>query len=333
MVQERLGAMILVLQLPIEVDGDFIGIIDLFEMRSYVWSGDDLESPVDIGPVSDEMLDEATLSREALLEGLSDFDDDLLEQLLESEDPSIEYVKSVIRRTTISGDAVPVLCGSAFKNKGVKLLLDAVLDYLPAPTDIPPITGLKIKSKVVTDEAVSRVADDDAPFAALAFKITTDPYVGQLVYLRVYSGTVKVGNNVWNSTKNRRERLGRLLRMHANQREDITECFAGDVVAAVGMKGVTTGDTLCLEKGQLLLERIEFPEPVIRIAIEPKTKADQDKLSGALERLAQEDPSFKVAVDPETGQTLIAGMGELHLEVIVDRLLREFKVTANVGKP
>jgi elongation factor G len=192
---------------------------------------------------------------------------------------------------------------------------------------------LKIKSKVVTDEAVSRVADDDAPFAALAFKITTDPYVGQFVYLRVYSGTVKVGNNVWNSTKNRRERLGRLLRMHANQREDITECFAGDVVAAVGMKGVTTGDTLCLEKGQLLLERIEFPEPVIRIAIEPKTKADQDKLSGALERLAQEDPSFKVAVDPETGQTLIAGMGEFHLEVIVDRLLREFKVTANVGKP
>jgi elongation factor G len=333
MVQERLGATTLVLQLPIEVDGDFIGIIDLLEMRSYVWSGDDPESPVDIGPVSDEMLDEATLSREALLEGLSDFDDDLLEQLLESEDPSIEYVKSVIRRTTISGDAVPVLCGSAFKNKGVKLLLDAVLDYLPAPMDILPIIGLKIKSKVVTDEAVSRAADDDAPFAALAFKITTDPYVGQLVYLRVYSGTVKVGNNVWNSTKNRRERLGRLLRMHANQREDITECFAGDVVAAVGMKGVTTGDTLCLEKGQLLLERIEFPEPVIRIAIEPKTKADQDKLSGALERLAQEDPSFKVAVDPETGQTLIAGMGELHLEVIVDRLLREFKVTANVGKP
>jgi elongation factor G len=333
MVQERLGAETLVLQLPILRDGDFIGIIDLVEMRSYVWSGDDPESPIDIGPVSGDIADDAHLVRETLLEGLSNYDDALLELLVEGDEPSVVQIKNIIRRITITGKAVPVFCGSAFKNKGVRLLLDGVLDYLPAPTDIPPITGLRITSKQVTEERVTRPADDDAPFSALAFKITTDPYVGQLVYLRVYSGSVKVGANVWNSTRGRRERLGRLLRMHANQREDITECFAGDVIAVVGMKGVTTGDTLCLENGQLLLERIDFPEPVIRIAIEPKTKADQDKLSGALARLAQEDPSFKVAVDPETGQTLIAGMGELHLEVIVDRLLREFKVTANVGKP
>ncbi|MBV71551.1 MAG: elongation factor G [Myxococcales bacterium] len=333
MVQDRLGAETHVIQLPIHVDGDFRGLVDLIESRSFIWSGDDPESPFEIGPIPADMVDEAELSRETLLENLSNHDDDLLELLLEGEEPSVDMIKSVLRRTTIAGKSVPVLCGSAFRNKGVRLLLDAVVDYLPSPKDVPAITGLKVKSKVVSDEEVSRPADDDAPFAALAFKIATDSYVGQLVYLRVYSGCVKVGNNVWNSTKGRRERLGRLLRMHANQREDIKECFAGDVVAAVGMKGVSTGDTLCLENGQVVLEKIEFPEPVIRIAIEPKTKADQDKLSGALDRLAQEDPSFKVSVDPETGQTLVAGMGELHLEVIVDRLLREFKVTANVGKP
>jgi elongation factor G len=333
MVQDRLGAETLVLQRPIVVDGDFRGIIDLVEMQAYHWSGDDAESPFDVGPVSDEYADEASLSREAMLEGLSNYDDSLLEILLEGEEPAVELIKDVIRRTTIAGKAVPVLCGSAFKFKGVRLLLNAVIDYLPAPIDVPPISGLKVKSKVVTDEVVTREADDTAPFSALAFKITTDPYVGQLVYLRVYSGSLKVGNGIWNSTKGQRERLGRLLRMHANQREDIEACVAGDVVAVVGMKGVTTGDTLCSENAQLLLERIEFPEPVIRIAIEPKTKADQDKLTGALERLAQEDPSFKVYIDPDTGQTLIAGMGELHLEIIVDRLLREFKVGANVGKP
>ncbi|MGC6419200.1 MAG: elongation factor G [Bradymonadia bacterium] len=333
MVQERLGANTQVVQLPIHDDGTFVGVVDLIGEKAYVWQGDDPESAFEAGPIPAHMADEAASSREMLLEGLANHDDGLLELLLEGEQPSVELIKSVLRRATIQGEAVPVLCGSAFRNKGVRLLLDAVIDYLPSPTDVPAITGLKVKGKNVTEDVVERAADDSAPFSALAFKIATDPYVGQLVYLRVYSGSVKVGNNIWNSSKGRRERLGRLLRMHANQREDITECYAGDVVAAVGMKGVTTGDTLCLENGQLLLENIEFPEPVIKIAIEPKTKADQDKLSGALDRLAQEDPSFKVSVDPETGQTLVAGMGELHLEVIVDRLLREFKVTANVGKP
>ena len=333
MVQDRLGSETLVLQRPYMVDGDFRGIVDLVEMKSAIWSGDDPESPFEIGPVPEDYADEASLHREALLESASNYDDDLMELVLEGDEVPIETLKSVIRNATLSGQANPVLCGSAFKNKGVHLLLDAVIDYLPSPTDVPAIEGLRVKSKAVTDEVVTRSASDEEPFAALAFKITTDPYVGQLVYLRVYSGTVKAGAQVWNAAKGRRERLGRLLRMHANQREDIEVCYAGDVVAAVGVKGVTTGDTLCAENGQLLLERIEFPEPVIRIAIEPKTKADEDKLTGALDRLAMEDPSFKVSVDPETGQTLIAGMGELHLEVIVDRLMREFKVTANVGKP
>jgi elongation factor G len=254
MVHERLGAETLVLQRPILVDGDFRGIIDLVEMRAYQWSGDHAESPFDVGPIGDDMADEASLSREALLEALSNYDDSILEMILEGEEPPVEQIKDVIRSTTIAGKAIPVLCGSAFKFKGVRLLLDAVIDYLPAPTDVPPITGLRVKSKVVTEETVTRPADDSAPFAALAFKITTDSYVGQLVYLRVYSGMLKVGNGVWNSTKGQRERLGRLLRMHANQREDIEACVAGDVVAAVGMKGVTTGDTLCAENAQVLLE-------------------------------------------------------------------------------
>jgi elongation factor G len=332
MVQERLGATVFVLQRPIMVDDSFVGVVDLVEMKSHVWSGDDPESPFEKGPIPDDLLDEATLHREALLEAVSDFDDDLLEMVLEGQEPTDSQLKGLLRKITLSGEVTPVLCGSAFKNKGVQLLLDAVVDYLPSPTEVPPVRGLRVKSKTVTEEVAERQADDDEPFAALAFKIAVDPYVGQLTYLRVYSGSLKAGSMIWNAAKGRRERVGRLLRMHANQREDIEFCYAGDVIAAVGMKGVTTGETLCAENGQLLLETIDFPEPVIRIAIEPKTKADQDKLSGALDRLAQEDPSFKV-MESETGQTLIAGMGELHLEVIVDRLLREFKVSANVGKP
>ena len=333
MVNDRLGAQTLVLQRPVFIDDTFRSVIDLVEMKQYVWSGDDPESPVEEGAIDPAHLEDATLHRELLLESLSNHDDDLLEMILEGEEPEADFVRSLVRKVTLAFDAVPVLCGAAFKNKGVRLLLDAVVQYLPSPTDVPAVSGLKVKNKQVLEESVERQPADDEPFAALAFKIATDSFVGQLTYLRVYSGTLKAGGTVWNPGKSRRERVGRLLRMHANQREDIKEVYAGDIVAAVGMKGVVTGDTLCSEGGQLVLERMEFPAPVIRIAIEPKTKADQDKLSDALSRLAIEDPSFQVNVDPETGQTLIAGMGELHLEIIISRLLAEFKVVANVGKP
>jgi elongation factor G len=333
MLQERFALPALVVQRPIIVDHQFRGILDLVEMAEYVWNSDDPDEPVEKSPVADERRTDAELHREILLESLANHDDAFLEMVLEGEDPGPERIRALIRKVTLTLDGVPILCGSAFKNKGVKLLLDAVTHYLPSPIDIPPVKGLKIKSKAVTEEVVERAPRDDEPFAALAFKITTDAYVGQLTYIRVYSGTLKAGTVIWNAAKHRRERLGRLLRMHANQREDIDECYAGDIVAVVGAKGVTTGETLCTEGGQLLLENIDFPEPVIRIAIEPKTKADQDKLSGALDRLSLEDPSFNVQVDKDTGQTLIAGMGELHLEVICARLLREFNVGANVGKP
>jgi elongation factor G len=333
MVTDRLGAQTLVLQRPVFTDDSFRSVIDLVEMKQHVWSGDDPESPVETGDIDAAYLDEAAMHRELLLESLSNHDDALLEMILEGQEPEADFLRTLVRKVTLAFDAVPVLCGAAFKNKGVQLLLDAVVQYLPSPTDVPAVSGLKIKNKKVLEEAVERQPADDEPFAALAFKIATDSFVGQLTYLRVYSGTLKAGGTVWNPGKGRRERVGRLLRMHANQREDIKEIYAGDIVAAVGMKGVVTGDTLCSEGGQLVLERMEFPEPVIRIAIEPKTKADQDKLSDALARLAIEDPSFQVNVDPETGQTLIAGMGELHLEIIISRLLAEFKVVANVGKP
>jgi elongation factor G len=334
MVNDRLGADTLVLQRPFMEDGLFIGILDLVEMRTLVWSGDKPESDVEVASALEgPYAHEAALYREAFLEALSNHDDGIFESICEGEEPTLEKIQAVIRSVTISGKAVPVLCGSAFKNKGVRLLLDAICAYLPSPSEVAAVQGLRIKSRQITDEVVERLPTSDQPFSALAFKIATDTFVGQLTYLRVYSGELKAGGAVWNATQGRRERIGRLLRMHANQREDIQVCSAGDIVAVVGAKGVVTGDTLCNESAQLLLERIEFPEPVIRIAIEPKTKADQEKLNSSLDRLAVEDPSFKVLTDPETGQTLIAGMGELHLEVIVDRLLREFKVGANVGKP
>jgi elongation factor G len=334
MVGERLGGETIVLQRPILDDGAFIGIIDLVDMRTYVWSGDKPESPVDVASASEGIYaEEAALHRDVLIDALSNYDDELIEAICDGTEITSEYLKGLVRKITIAGTVVPVLCGSAFKNKGVKLLLNAVCDYLPSPEEVPAVSGLRVKNREVTDETVVRASSPDEFFVALAFKIATDSFVGQLTYLRVYSGRLKAGSTIWNATQGRRERIGRLLRMHANQREDIELCSAGDIVAVVGAKGVVTGDTLCSENAQLLLERIEFPEPVIRIAIEPKTKADQDKLSGALDRMAVEDPSFQVMTDSETGQTLIAGMGELHLEVVVDRLLREFKVGANVGKP
>ncbi len=331
-VQARLGAQTLVLQRPIGRESGFNGLIDLVTLTQCVWESDSPDAAVEQGPLAEQHLEEAELHREALLDALSTHDDTLLEAILEGEVEESE-IRRVIRKATLASAAVPVLCGAAFKNKGVRHLLDAVVDYLPSPIDVPPVTGVRVKNKQPTDETVERAPEDDAPFAALAFKIATDPYVGQLTYFRVYSGTHQSGKVVYNATQGRRERVGRLLRMHANQREDIQVCHAGDIVAAVGLKGVKTGDTLCVEHQQLLLEQIEFPEPVIRIAIEPKTKADQDKLTDALNRLEAEDPSFRVGVDGETGQTIIAGMGELHLEVIVERLVREFKVVANVGKP
>ena len=333
MVQERLGAKVMIVQRPIGRESDFRGIVDLVTMTQVVWDGDAADAGLTQGPIDAALREEAELHREALLESISNHDDAILEMLLEGDSPSVEQLRGAIRAVTLRSVAVPVFCGAAFKNKGVRHLLDAVIDYLPAPTDVPPVQGHKVEKKVATDELVERPPEDDAPFAALAFKIATDPYVGQLTYFRVYSGTLKSGTVVWNAAKGKRERVGRILRMHANQREDIDACHAGDIVAAVGMKEATTGDTLCVESHPLLLENIEFPEPVIRIAIEPKTKADQDKLAEALRRLEIEDPSFHVGVDGETGQTVIAGMGELHLDVIVDRLLREFKVVANVGKP
>ncbi len=333
MVQERLGATPLVLQRPIGAEADFIGVIDLLEMRQIIWHDETLGAEFDVSEIPEELREEAELHREALIEALTDFDDDLLETVLGGETPSLETLRAVIRRVTVSNQAVPVLCGSAFKNKGIQPLLDAVVAYLPSPLDVPPVEGMELKGKEQTGKTVTREPKDDAPFCALAFKIATDPYVGQLTYLRVYSGTLKAGQVVRVAAKNQRDRVGRLLRMHANQREDIELVQAGEIAAAVGLKHVTTGDTLCQENAPLLLECIEFPDPVIRIAIEPRTKADEEKLNVALERLSAEDPSFRQMVDEETGQRLIAGMGELHLEIIVDRLLREFGVLANVGRP
>jgi elongation factor G len=333
MVRERFDAKAFVLHRPIFENSEFRGIIDLVSMQELIWDGDEPDSTFETRAISPEYSDEAELHREVLLESLSDHDDRILELVLDGQEVAQELISEVLRETTLKLEGVPVMCGSAFKNKGVRLLLDAVTAYLPSPVDVAAVEGLKVKAKQVTEEIVTRPPEDDAPFAALAFKIATDSYVGQLTYIRVYSGTLKAGSVVWNAIKGRRERVGRLLRMHANQREDVDCCFAGDIVAIVGMKGVTTGDTLCVENAQLVLEKIDFPDPVIRIAIEPKTKADQDKLTDSLDRLALEDPSFQVSLDKDTGQTLIAGMGELHLEVIVDRLLREFKVSANVGKP
>ena len=328
MVHERLRCNAVPIQLPIGSEADFRGIIDLLEMKADVYY-DDLGKDMRVEEIPEDMRAEAEEYRTQLLEAVADFDDEIMEMYLEGEEIPTEMIKAAIRKATTQVKFVPIVCGTSYKNKGVQKLLDAIVDYMPSPLDIPPITGTVPK----TDEVEHRSADDSEPFSALAFKIMTDPYVGRLAFFRVYSGTIEAGKSVLNSTKGQRERLGRILLMHANHREDITQVYSGDIAAAVGLKNTTTGDTLCDEKYPIVLESMEFPEPVIRVAIEPKTKAGQEKMDIALGKLAEEDPTFKAYTDEETGQTIIAGMGELHLEIIVDRLLREFKVEANVGRP
>jgi len=328
MVHERLRCNAVPIQLPIGSEADFRGIIDLLEMKADVYY-DDLGKDMRVEEIPEDMRAEAEEYRTQLLEAVADFDDEIMEMYLEGEEIPTEMIKAAIRKATTQVKFVPIVCGTSYKNKGVQKLLDAIVDYMPSPLDIPPITGTVPK----TDEVEHRSADDSEPFSALAFKIMTDPYVGRLAFFRVYSGTIEAGKSVLNSTKGQRERLGRILLMHANHREDITQVYSGDIAAAVGLKNTTTGDTLCDEKYPIVLESMEFPEPVIRVAIEPKTKAGQEKMDIALGKLAEEDPTFKAYTDEETGQTIIAGMGELHLEIIVDRLLREFRVEANVGRP
>ncbi|HJU03551.1 MAG TPA: elongation factor G [Nitrospiraceae bacterium] len=326
---DRLGANPVPIHLPIGREAEFRGSIDLVQMKAYVYDDESLGAKYKVEEIPADMAELAKEYREKMLEAVAEHDEQVLERYLNGETLSEADVKKAIRAGTIAMKITPVLCGSAFKNKGVQQLLDGMVDYLPSPLDIPPVVGVDPDS----GKELKRQASDDEPFAALAFKIMTDPFAGQLTYFRVYSGTLKTGTSVYNITKNAKERIGRLLKMHANKREDIDTVYAGDIAAAVGLKGATTGDTLCDEKHPILLEVMKFPEPVIAMAIEPKTKQDQEKLGFSLQKLAQEDPSFRVRTDEETAQTIIAGMGELHLEIIVDRLLREFKVEANVGKP
>jgi elongation factor G len=328
-IRERLQANPVVIQLPLGAEENFRGVVDLVRMKALVWEDEALGANFQIQEIPADLQADADAARERLMEAVSDLDEGLMERYLNGDAISEAEVQRALRAGTLAMKIVPVLCGTAFKNKGVQPLLDAVVDLMPSPADVPPVKGVKPDSE---QEDVRR-ADDDAPFTALAFKIMTDPYVGTLTFLRVYSGMVESGSYVYNSVKGRKERLGRLLKMHANKREEIKQVFSGDIAAAVGLRDTTTGDTLCDEDKPLILERMQFPEPVIAIAIEPKTKADQERLGGALQRLAAEDPSFRVTTDEETAQTLISGMGELHLEIIVDRLLREFKVDASVGKP
>ena len=326
-IRERLGKNAICLQLPIGKEDEFKGIIDLFEMKAYIYN-DDKGEDVTIVDVPDDMKDEAELYRGELVEKVCELDDDLTMQYLEGEEPSVEDMKKVLRKATCECTAVPVCCGSAYRNKGVQKLLDAILEYMPAPTDIPAIKGVDMEG----NEA-ERHSSDDEPFSALAFKIMTDPFVGKLAFFRVYSGTLNSGSYVLNATKNKKERVGRILQMHANKRQELDKVYSGDIAAAVGFKLTTTGDTICDDQHPVILESMEFPEPVIDIAIEPKTKAGQGKMGEALAKLAEEDPTFRARTDQETGQTIISGMGELHLEIIVDRLLREFNVEANVGAP
>jgi len=324
---KRLGVNAHPIQVPIGSETTFDGIIDIVNMKAYHYEGNDNEEAIEVD-IPSEYLDDAMLRRDELIASLSDFDDELMMLYLEEEEISVELLKSAIRKATLSVNFFPVMCGTAFKNKGVKLVLDAVIDYLPAPTDVPNIKGIDKNEKEVVINST-----DEAPFAALAFKVMTDPFVGKLTFFRVYSGSVKAGSYLMNSNKGKKERLGRILRMHANDRTEVKEVFAGDIAAAVGFKDTTTGDTLCDEKKMVILEKMNFPEPVISVAIEPKTKGDQDKMGVALQKLSEEDPTFKTYTDKETGQTIISGMGELHLEIIVDRMKREFKVEANVGAP
>ena len=326
-IRTRLGKNAIVLQLPIGKEDDFKGIIDLFEMKAYIYNdekGDDITVTDDLG----DMADQAAEYRTELIEKICELDDDLMMQYLEGEEPSVEDMKKVLRKATCECTAVPVCCGSAYRNKGVQKLLDAIVEYMPAPTDIPSIKGTDLEGN-----EIERHSSDDEPFSALAFKIMADPFVGKLAFFRVYSGKCKAGSYVLNATKDKKERIGRILQMHANKRQELDEVYSGDIAAAVGFKFTTTGDTICDEQHPVILESMEFPEPVIELAIEPKTKNDQGKMGEALAKLAEEDPTFKAHTDQETGQTIIAGMGELHLEVIVDRLLREFNVEANVGAP
>ena len=328
MMKERLQANAVPIQLPIGAEADFKGQVDLLKMKAEIYT-DDLGNTIDETEIPADLKDAAEEARAALIEAVAETDDELMEKYLNGEELSHEELMAGIRKATIAGTMTPVLCGTSYRNKGVQPLLDAIVDFLPSPLDIPPVEGTKKDS----DQVVTRKADDKEPFSALAFKIMADPFVGKLVFFRVYSGSLKSGSYVYNSTKGKRERIGRILRMHANHREEMDEIYAGDIAAAVGLKETTTGDTLCTEGNPIILESMEFPEPVIRVAIEPKTKAGQDKMSLALIRLAEEDPTFKTYTDESTGQTIIAGMGELHLEIIVDRLLREFRVEATVGKP
>jgi elongation factor G len=327
-VRERLQLNPVMLQIPIGAEDTFVGLIDLVNMKAIIYE-DEMGLNFSVKEIPSDMMEQAKKLHEVLVEAIAETDDVLLEKYLETHKLSVEEIKNGVRAATISSKIVPVICGSSFKNKGVQVLLDAIVDYLPSPVDLPPVSGFNPES----GEDESREASDDAPFSALAFKIMSDPFVGRLTFFRVYSGKLQSGSYIHNSSKGSRERIGRILQMHANKREEIKEISAGDIAAAVGLKATSTGDTLCAESKPIILESIKFPEPVIYVAIEPKTKADQEKLGVSLGRLSEEDPTFRVKGDPETGQTIISGMGELHLEIIVDRLLREFKVEANVGKP
>jgi elongation factor G len=329
MIKDRLDATVALIQLPIGVESEFQGVVDLLGMQALVWS-DQMGENYETVAIPADLVDEAETWRQELIDVVSQFDETVLEKYVGEETITADDLRSAIRAATLSGEVVPILCGTAFKNKGVQPLLDAVVDYLPSPVDIPAVVGSSMKNE---DEALARQAADEEPFAALAFKIMSDPYVGKLTYFRVYSGKLSAGAQVLNATKDKKERVGRILQMHANHREDKDGVFAGDIVAAVGLKNTTTGDTLCDPGNPIVLERMEFPAPVISVAIEPKTKVDQDKLGKALAALSEEDPTFQVRTDEETGQTIISGMGELHLDVLVDRMTREFSVAANVGKP
>ena len=328
MMKERLKCNAVPIQLPIGSEDTFKGIIDLVEMKAYVYY-DDLGKDIRVEEIPEDMKELAEKYHAEMLEHIAESDDEVMEKYLEGEEITVEEMKKCIRKATIANTMVPVTCGTSYRNKGVQKLLDAIVDYMPSPVDVPAIKGVNPE----TEEETERPSSDEEPFAALAFKIATDPFVGKLCFFRVYSGTIEAGSTVYNSTKDNNERLGRILQMHSNHRQDIEKVYAGDIAAAVGLKNTTTGDTLCDEKHPVILESMEFPDPVIRVAIEPKTKAGQEKMGLGLAKLAEEDPTFKAYTDEETGQTIIAGMGELHLEIIVDRLLREFKVEANVGKP
>ena len=326
-IRTRLGKNAIILQLPIGKEDEFAGIIDLFEMQAYIYN-DDKGEDISITAIPDDMADDAELYRSELVEAICDLDEELMLMYLEGEEPSVEDMKAALRKATCECTAIPVCCGSAYRNKGVQKLLDAILEYMPAPTDVPAIRGVDLDGN-----EVERHSSDEEPFSALAFKIMTDPFVGKLAFFRVYSGTTNAGSYVLNATKDKKERIGRILQMHANKRAELDKVYAGDIAAAVGFKLTTTGDTICDDQHPVILESMEFPEPVIELAIEPKTKAGQGKMGEALAKLAEEDPTFRAHTNAETGQTIIAGMGELHLEIIVDRLLREFKVEANVGAP